>query len=226
MSLYRNPGERASEAVTFRLTVNEKRLLDHLAFCAGTTLTDLFRDLLAQRAREIEVNELPAETVRRRPGRPRKTPIAKKKAVPATPLTPVSVLDEDVNAPMSTFGELVEGFREHFSDRAEGTRKELDETIRYLRDNAALTALLRRNMPLSDLTSDKLASVRDAMKNMEMRFSKRNLRLTYLRMMFQWAIRQPDVTLDIDPKTDLEAFSIKEISNAWPGPSKEGRGQA
>ncbi len=202
------------------MTVNEKRLLDHLAFRAGTTLTDLIRDLLARRAREIEVEELPPETVRRRPGRPRKTPIATKTAAPATPLTPLSVVAEDVNTPMSTFGELVEGFRNHFSDRADGTRKELDETIRYLRDNTALTALLRRNMPLVDLTSDKLASVRDAMKNMEMRFSKRNLHLTYLRMMIQWAIRQPDVTLDIDPKTDLEAFSIKEISNAWPGPSK------
>ena len=220
MSLYRNPGERASEAVTFRLTVNEKRLLDHLAFRAETTLTDLFRDLLAQRAREIEVEELPPEPVRRRPGRPRQTPIAKKKAAPATPLTPVSVPGEDVNAPMSTFGELVEGFRGSFSNRAEGTRKELEETIRYLRDNATLAALLPGNMPLVDLTSDKLASVRDAMKNMEMRFSRRNLYLTYLRMMFQWAIRQPDITLDIDPKTDLEAFSIKEISNAWPGPSK------
>ncbi len=200
------------------MTVNEKRLLDHLAFRAETTLTDLFRDLLAQRAREIEVEELPPEPVRRRPGRPRKTPIETKTAVPATPLTPVSEPEEDVNAPMATFGELVEGFRGHFSDRAEGTRKELDEAIRYLRDNTALTALLRRNMPLSDLTSDRLASVRDAMKNMEMRFSKRNLHLTYLRMMLQWAMRQPDVTLNIDPKTDLEAFSIKEISNAWPGP--------
>ena len=202
------------------MTVNEKRLLDHLAFRAETTLTDLFRDLLTQRAREIEVEELPPEPVRRRPGRPRKTPIETKTTVPATPLTPVSEPEEDVNTPMSTFGELVEGFRGHFSDRAEGTRKELDEAIRYLRDNTALTALLRRNMPLSDLTSDRLASVRDAMKNMEMRFSKRNLHLTYLRMMLQWAMRQPDVTLDIDPKADLEAFSIKEISNAWPGPSK------
>jgi hypothetical protein len=220
MSLYRKPGERASEAVTFRLTLNEKRLLDHLAFRAETTLTDLFRDLLAQRAREIEVDTLPPEPVRRRPGRPRKTPIATKTVVPATPLAPLSVLADDVNTSMSTFGEIVEGFRGHFSGRAEGTRKELDETIRYLGDNTILAALLPGNMPLVDLTSTKLALVRDAMKNMEMRFSMRNLHLTYLRMMLQWAIRQPDVTLDIDPKTDLESFSIKEISNAWPGPSK------
>ena len=220
MSLYRNPGERASEAVTFRLTVDEKRLLDHLALAAGTTLTDLFRSLLAQRAREVEVEELLPEPVRRRPGRPRKTPIAKKPAAPPTPLAPVVALAEDVDAPMSTFGELIEGFRGHFSDRAEGTRTELEETIRFLWDNATLTALLRRNLPLSDLTSQKLASVRDAIKNMEMRFSKRNLHLTYLRMMLQWAVRQPDVTLNIDPNADMEAFSIKEISNAWPGPSE------
>ncbi|MCP4604327.1 MAG: hypothetical protein GY847_28035 [Proteobacteria bacterium] len=218
MAHYRNPEHKASETVTFRLTVKERRLLDHIAEVEQKSLTDLIRSLLIRQAKQmgVEIDEVPVKPRRKRPGRPK----TKRERVSI----PAPYLPEDRRTPDQaeihriemTFGDLVEQFREHFSGRAEGTRKELEETLLFFSDRSGDgVPLLPLDMPLSELTSLKLKEVRDAMITLDIRVAKKNLHLTYLRMMLHWAVKQTSIELNMNPALDLKPFTISELPQSW-----------
>jgi len=122
--------------------------------------------------------------------------------------------------PVTTFGELTIAFRKHFSGRAEGTRAEFEETIIFLQRYFAPDQLLADETPLRDIDLLRLSLVRDRIKVTDIRFPRKNLYLTYIRMMLQYAIKVGCEGLNLTPAQDLPAFTAKEIADAWPLPVK------
>ncbi len=126
MSNYKHPEIKASETVTFRLTLWERRLLDHLADVEQKSLTGLVKYLLLEHAGRLGIDELPEPKPKRRPGRPKMA-----RPAPEPPPAPIVPEAEDVPSPPVAeedhsdemfFGDLVERFRMHFAGRAAGTR--------------------------------------------------------------------------------------------------------
>jgi len=190
-------------------------MLDHLAALSAVGLTDLFRSLLSQRASEMGVAEAPPAATRRRPGRP---PGRKHgAATPAIPAPEPARAEADAAAP-ERFDQLAARFRSHSSGRAEGTRRDIDETIRFLTEKGEEGAIIPASTPLSGIDMSTLARARDRIRRADVRFPRKNLYLTYLRMLFQWAARQPEIDLDLPPEDLLRPLTAREVADAWPAP--------
>ncbi len=216
MSRYKHPEDRASETVTFRLTIREREILENLARAENKSRTDLIRHLLVQRANELGIEDSPVEPrsqTRQKPERPKQT---MPEEDVRTERKRVERVYREREPQGDSFGDLCEMFRRHFSHRAEGTRKELDDTIQFLGDSSDRAPLLPRNLPLDELTSECLRTVRNAMATMDLRVAKKNLHLTYLRMMLHWAVKQPSIDLNVNPALDLKPFTISEMPENWP----------
>ena len=252
MPLYRSPEERASETVTIRLTQQEKALLDYLAGLEGKTLTDLIRGLVARRAEELEVFEVPTAPRKRRPGRPKKKrpveavaenlisgsapesdaeisapsvpppsvpPMADQTAhqralISSNPVRHLLLRDADAEGPATTFYELLVRFHKSFAHRAEGTKKELEDTIEFLCFGGD-TAIIPPDTPLSAITSERLKEIRQTIQNADIRFAKKNLHLTYLRMMLHFGVKERDVDFHVNPSGELEPLTITESNEGW-----------
>jgi len=232
MANYKKPEDRASETVTFRLTLNERQLLSELATAEEKSLTDLIRFLLQKHAEQIGLDreaiaEKPIPAAK--PSRPARAarPSTQPSQIPPVispiepyryrmnPFRPRSVPEPPPVA--VTFGDLVVQFRESFSTRAEGTQKELDETIVFLCNPLMGEPLITFDLPLAELTSAKLVNIRNTMKTMDIRVAQKNRHLTYLRMMLHWAVKQENIDLTLNPAMDLKPFTISEIPGSWPG---------
>ena len=229
MSLSRKINEKATETVTFRLRRDEKLLLNHLASLENTTLTGLVRSMLTSKAKELDVTNLPTTQPRRKPGRPPQITNAVKKtteiisAAQRSYISQTSSVKECISPNLQTeitFGDLVVMFQESFLGRAEGTRRDLAETVDFLKHGLNGGELIPMQIPLSQLTLTHLDQARISMKTIDIRLSKKNLHLTYLRMMLHFAIKQPDIVMHINPAINLRPFTLKELSESWPGPRK------
>jgi hypothetical protein len=227
MAHYKPPAEKASETVTFRLTVDERALLDHLAAVEGVTLTDLFRDLLSARAAELGVDEAPPPAPRRRPGRPPKhripSPVGPRTGAPVSSPEPGP---ERVRPRADlTFGDLIRRFDSHFADRGESTRAGLAGTIAWVTDDSTGEPLLDRWIPLREIGSGHLERIRDRLKELELRVAQKNLYLTYLRMLFVFAVKEPDMEVDVAPEQGLAPLTAREAGATWsvppPAPEEE-----
>ncbi|MCU0664778.1 MAG: hypothetical protein MUC50_20950 [Myxococcota bacterium] len=239
MPRYVSLEKRASCTVTFRLTVDERRLLEHLAQVLGVSQTDLVRELLRGKAVALGLESVPSKPRPRR-GRPRgvaKDAPALGDALPLAGTTALRLTEESPRveaAPMSaavgleipiivehdqraeqrpepTVAALVQAFREHFSSRAEGTRRELDEALRFFTaKSGAMDPLLHPDMLLSRLEPSVLSQVRERVRAWDERVARKNLHLTYLRMMLQFGARDarfglaPTLTESIQPLTAIE----------------------
>ena len=225
MANYRHPSIKASETVTFRLTVEEKHRLNQLAKLEHKSKTDLIRQLLADEADRKGLASLKVPTVTKSPAVPKSPKVSTIPTGPTRPTGPTSpttpTLEESLRSggELSTFGDLVERFRDSFRDRAEGTRKELDDTLRFLAGvESDYPALLPLDLSIEELTSLKLQEVRRTILLMNIRVAKKNLHLTYLRMMLHYAVKQSK-GLSINPAMELASFTISELPKAWPGRS-------
>ena len=230
MPLSRKTNEKASETVTFRLRRNEKLLLNHLASLENTTLTGLVRSMLISKAKELDVTSLPTSQPRRKPGRPSNIANTVKKTmevistVQRTHISQTSSVKECLQSDLQTeitFGDLTSMFQESFLGRAEGTRRELAETVNFLKHGFNGGELISMQIPLSQLTLAHLDQARISMKTIDIRLSKKNLHLTYLRMMLHFAIKQPDIVMHVNPAINLKPFTLKELAKSLPGPLKE-----
>ncbi len=248
MPIYKTPDERASESVTVRLTIAERQMLGHLAELEGKTLTDFFRDLIAKRAAELNVTEPPPPMPRKRPGRPKKRPSASRSEAPwvtsappkepawttsAPPPESYNAEPDSPDAPAApppkseeasgTFDELIARFRDSFSHRADGTRRELEETLDFLMRPTDKPPIIPVHFPVSRLTSEKLQEIRRTIQESGQRLAKKNLHLTYLRMMLHFAVKESDFELRVNPARDLAPLTIVESGDNWlffSGPSK------
>jgi hypothetical protein len=221
MSTYKKPSEKATETVTFRLTRDERALLGHLAELENATLTDLVRTLVTQRAKELNITEIPEPPPKRRPGRPRykqvpppTSPIVPPQSVAPPPIT-ASWIPEPSHT-LITIGDLVTRYRDHFSDRAEGTRRELDDTLRLLTGSGDYPPLVESQMQLTELNSNHVSTIRENIRAMKIRFARKNLHLNYLRMMLHFAIKTEDIKIRVNPAEDLRPLTITESPDGWP----------
>ena len=237
MSMYRDPYTRASETVMFRLTLDEKRLLVHLAGLEEMTLTDLFRGMLHRRAGEMGVFEIPPPPPQRGPGRPRKKrdeataqpggvvrAIAQQRRYRETgPAVPPEV-ELSPGGDVVTFGDLVDGFEDHTSGREEGIRRDIGETMRLVMSRSGTGGpIISGDLPVCDITDETLNVVRERIRGADLRFPKKNLCLHYLRMMFQWGRKDPLFTLRLDSTEILPPLTAREVADAWPAPGQDTR---
>ena len=90
MPLYKRPEDRASETITIRLTLKERRMLGYLAHLEGKTLTDFIKGLIADRATALEVTEAPELPLGKRPGKAKRSPAsgAARHSTPPVPSPP------------------------------------------------------------------------------------------------------------------------------------------
>ena len=227
---YKESATRAKETSTFRFTSYEKRLLAYLAELQGMTQTALIRALLAERAEQMGVNALPEPPKRRKPGRPKKN--VSTEAVPDETQTPTSVATPAYRSPAperlyiqshvatETFGELIVKFQDYFRMRSEKMQRELENTIRFVTGITGEMVLLPPEWLLGDIDAPLLADVRERIKDAEMRFPQKNLHLTYLRMMFNFAVKEGMLSEDTKPMETLRSFTAKEVADAFPLPIK------
>jgi len=238
MPIYRSPQERASETVTFRLTIDEKACLEHLARLQGTTLTDLFRGLISRRAREMGVVQIPSPPSRRGPGRPPKrlVPVSPPADVPISrppgpdrsaaplPMEPILLSDPGgVDEPaVPQIEDLIDLFTEHMSGRASGIRKDIAEAVAFVTSGSPdAPPILPADLPLSELDDELLAAIRESVKTADLRFPKKNLYLHYLRMMFRFAAGRPELAGRIASDEILPPLTAREVADAWPAPTVE-----
>ncbi len=269
MPIYKKPEDKAAETVTFRLTLDERRMLDHLSTVEQMTLTDLIRSLIAKRAEDLNITEVPPPKPRRRPGRPKSkknteevdvrepkeafrtaSVFVTSKADPARlenypivdwsartepsessyrseaaeeeedvvvqpvetekiPHTSSPLFAEDEKPPV--FGDLAFRFLKSFTHRAEGTKRELEETLKFLcLDGRDGRPIIPQDTPISALTGEYLAEIRLSIRDSEIRLAKKNLYLTYLRMMLHFGTKEPGFDLRINPSRELPPLSIVE----------------
>jgi hypothetical protein len=112
----------------------------------------------------------------------------------------------------ATLEVLIAAFREHFSSRAEGTRREMEEALRFFTVSFDESIpLLDPQLPLERLEPLLLDRLRDRVRALDETLARKNLYLTYLRMMLQFGARDPrfalssDLTQSILPLTAIEA---------------------
>ncbi|MDJ0763943.1 MAG: hypothetical protein QNJ97_13260 [Myxococcota bacterium] len=218
MAHFKSPEKKATETVTFRLTIDERQLLSHLATLKELSMTDLLRQLLAEEASRLQVEEIPSMTPPKRAGRPKKQQPESPKSA-SLPVDPPPHFTFRHSDEIETIGDLVDRFKVSFADRAEGTQKELDNALHFFCgiDGDRNDPLLSFDLPLSAITSAKLQEVRQTVASLDIRMAKKNLHLTYLRMMVHFAVKQSAVTLSVNPSEDLKGFTITELPQSWPG---------
>ena len=211
---------RASETITIRLTRGQKRLLERIASATGTTATDVLRRHIRVRSRELGLCE--AENVVTTVEEPARDGAG----APAGAPEPLGVIATPSTAPPpATFGDLSERYRAAFVDRGEGTRRELEETIAFLEESVDPSGnpVLSRDLPLAELTPARLTASREAVGASGLRLSRKNLYLTYLRMMLNFALKRKELPADVNPGDELRAFSAVEAGESWVPPPSDVR---
>jgi hypothetical protein len=258
MSGRKKISQKAVETVTFRLTQKEKRLLEYVASVENKTNTDLIKDLVLEKAEELNIKELPPLPIKKRPGRPKKIRADKTDAASHTELietdyreneknfksvkeeaakkSEIAIVSESVISPQQTNPEnstdtvistvktaekgplsldyLATAFKNHFASRSEGTKRELKDALDYLIYNNNLNEFVTASMQLNELNEQHLAALRTSLKDAVLKFSKKNLYLTYLRMMLQWGMKKGYLK-EMDLNSCLKGFSAREVADAW-----------
>ncbi len=93
----------------------------------------------------------------------------------------------------------------------------MESTLGFLTSGAGASGpLLALDLPLAEVTSAKLSGVRKQMAALDLRLAKKNLHLTYLRMMMHFAVKDEAIELPISPALDLKAFSLSEVPGGSP----------
>ncbi|MBN2530302.1 MAG: hypothetical protein JXR76_28190 [Deltaproteobacteria bacterium] len=226
MTNYKDSASRARETATFRFTAYEKQLLAHLAELQGMTQTALIRALLAERADTLGVMELPEPPPKRKPGRPKKIIAVQEMDTELDDKLALEDLDIServyaaANVEKHTFGTLIVQFQEAFRIRGEKMQHELESTIRFVTGITGEEVLIPPQWLLSDIDALLLQDVRERIKHAELRFPQKNLHLTYLRMMFNYAVKEGLLAEECRPIDTLRSFTAKEVADAFPLPIK------
>lgn len=132
----------------------------------------------------------------------------------SNPVAHLLTNDADVSGRAATFHDLIVRFHKSFAHRAEGTRKELEDTIEFVCLGGD-AAMIPPDTPLATITSERLRDLRRIIQGSDLRFAKKNLHLTYLRMMLHFGLKDPDIDLHVNPSGELEPLSITESNEGW-----------
>lgn len=215
------PELRASETVTIRLTRQQKALLERVASALELSVTDVIRSHVFQMAKQLGLTPEEADGAteglpgRRRSSRP---PLF---STPA-PSQPPGSLQPGRAAPPVVFGDLAGLYQETFAERGEGTRRELDDAVRYLTEarEGEAEPLLPSGLGIAEITPGRLAALRERLRGAPMRLSRKNLILTYLRMMLHHAFKRRELAFDVAPGAELRAITAAEVADPWSDPAR------
>lgn len=132
---------------------------------------------------------------------------------------------EDVSIPIEieepeasdapSVGDLIERFQDTFVHRADGTKRELADTMDFFFSDKNGSPIIARSLPVEALNSELLRSVREAVKKSELRLAKKNLHLTYFRMLLHFGVKEQDFNIRVNPSKDLEPLTITESNEGW-----------
>ena len=202
------PERRASETVTIRLTKRQKALLDRLASLGGTTSTEVIRAHIAERAAALglEVEGPAAIPVPAASSAGRTAAFS----LPPPPEVPAA-------SQAATLAGLIARFRGTFGDRGEGTRRELEEALRFFTEpeGDGPAPILPSEVPVGALTPERLAAVRERVRVAPTRLSRKNLYLTYLRMLLHFGFKRGEISIDASPGAELRPITAVEVDEPW-----------
>lgn len=216
------PALRASETVTIRLTRQQRALLVRAAAALGMTITDFLKDHICRTANQLGLETDPGEASFSTPAAADRAP-GRSSASWSAPPPPDSTAPGPPGEGPAAFGELARRYRATFAERGEGTRRELDEAVRFLTEpRGGGGALLPPETPLRDLSAELLGRLRDGLRDSPLRLSRKNLILTYLRMMLHSAFKRREIAVDFAPGAELRPIAASEVADPWsagpPGP--------
>ena len=182
------------------------------------------RALLAERADQLGISAIPEPPPKRKPGRPKKIVVPE----PTPAVAEIVPAELDIsqrvyvksNISVDTFGELVVRFQTFFQIRGEKMQHELESTVRFITGVSGNQMYINPGQPLDDIDAPFLADLRERVKDADIRFPQKNLHLTYLRMMFNYAVKEGLIGNDLQPMETLRAFTAKEVADAFPLPIK------
>lgn len=111
--------------------------------------------------------------------------------------------EQEVTRGPQTWGEILDMFRKskYTDPDQKNSRACLDYTVKMLETGA----LLPRSTPISKLTREKIREVYDGIAITSLSTRTKNLRLTYLRIVFRWVAKHPAIPLE-DLTAGLERF--------------------
>ncbi|MBN2803882.1 MAG: hypothetical protein JXR91_12380 [Deltaproteobacteria bacterium] len=229
MTYYKDASTRASETVTIRLTLDEKRILDHLSHIQNITKTDLIRNLLSDNAKSLGITHIPDPPIKKGRGRPKSKKAEALNIAPTIEIIQNNALTTEAENTSHTtsietsddaytFIDLANDFLDHSKDRGEKVLKEINETVSYLTKPNGYAIFIRPKTSLKEITDHFLLALRDSLKDAPLRFPLKNLYLTYLKMILNFGINKELFENDINPSEILNSFTAKEVADALPRP--------
>jgi integrase len=111
-----------------------------------------------------------------------------------------AALDSDCR----TFGDIVEKFKAYYSDRSAAAQSNFEQAV-----SSISKKLLPLSTPLAEISPIRMQKVRDGLQTLPLAVSSRNLHLTYLKMIFRWAAKNPAIPLEENPTAEIESFKAK-----------------
>jgi len=102
-----------------------------------------------------------------------------------------------------TFKDIVDKYRIFYSDRAEGSQANLERAVVHL-----FKGPIPGDTPLSALSRASVQAARDSIQAAPLAVPTKNLLLTYVKMVFRWAAKNPIIPIDTDLSEGLEAFRV------------------
>jgi predicted DNA-binding protein len=228
---YKSSKNRAKETATFRFTSYEKELLDNLAKEEGITKTNLIRKLIFQYAKDRQLKDDLQENA------------DETMQVVANDFEPSQIFSlkddslstfkqdntkeqnyirkaEKTNIQKATcFEDLATRFKIYFKIRSDKMQKELEETINFVtsRYDSNSEPIFPFSLTLENISTEFLHNARERLKNAPIKFPQKNLHLNYLRMMFNYGLKE-NLVSNINPSIHLRTFSAKEVADAFPPP--------
>lgn len=209
MANFKEPQHRASETATFRFTREDKLLLSDLSRIEGCSRTELLRRLLRERAMRSDSPAWEGSAPEWSAGSEPSPQMVSPPPEESTAVLP----DEPVI--ISTFGQLLCEFQAHSGVRGARVQQELDDTVRFVTGADGDGALLSKELSLQSINGTMLQDVREKIRVRKLRFPAKNLHLTYLRMIFNFAVNRGLLT-GVDPAEDLRSLTAREVADALP----------
>jgi integrase len=102
-----------------------------------------------------------------------------------------------------TFKDIVDKYRIFYSDRAEGSQANLERAVVHL-----FKGPIPGDTPLSALSKASVQAARESIQAAPLAVPTKNLLLTYVKMVFRWAAKNPIIPIDTDLSEGLEAFRV------------------
>ena len=106
-----------------------------------------------------------------------------------------------------TFGDICDAFAAGYTNHAAATQENMRKTLALLhRGVRGIAPLLPATTPIAELNAARVRRVRDAISATPRATATKNTWLTYVKMVFRWAWKNPSIPISVHLAEDLERF--------------------